>query len=127
MAAGQKKDDAPADLALVGAALRVEHEIAAYTTARNLAVQLRQPDVAELLTMSLGEEQNAGPLLDVVAPPLMSVAKMPPSSDPDAPVRYGRVPQHGSPICAKNSIAGKFAGGSNIHFKRHAAKFYWCP
>ena len=33
-----EKDDAPADLALIGAAQRVEHyEIAAYTTARNLS------------------------------------------------------------------------------------------
>jgi Mn-containing catalase len=74
----QEKDDAPADLALIGAAQRVEHyEIAAYTTARNLALQLRQPTVVQLLTMSLGEEQNAGQLLDQVAQPLMSVAKMP--------------------------------------------------
>ena len=35
MAEGKKKDDAPADLALIGAAQRVEHyEIAAYTTAQ---------------------------------------------------------------------------------------------
>ena len=41
---GKEKDDAPADFALIGAAQRVEHyEIAAYTTARNLALQLRQP------------------------------------------------------------------------------------
>jgi Mn-containing catalase len=77
---GKKKDDAPADLALIGAAQRVEHyEIAAYTTARNLALQLRQPAIVQLLTMSLGEEQNAGQLLDQVAQPLMSVAKMPAS------------------------------------------------
>jgi len=75
---GKKKDDGPADLALIGAALRVEHyEIAAYTTARNLAMQVHQPAIVELLTMSLGEEQNAGQLLDQVAQPLMSVAKMP--------------------------------------------------
>jgi Mn-containing catalase len=75
---GKKKDDAPADLALIGAALRVEHyEIAAYTTARNLALQLHQPAIVEFLTMSLGEEQNAGQLLDQVAQPMMSVAKMP--------------------------------------------------
>ncbi len=80
MSEGKKKDDAPADLALVGAALRVEHyEIAAYTTARNLALQLHQPGIVDLLTMSLGEEQNAGQLLDEVAQPLMSVAKMPSS------------------------------------------------
>jgi Mn-containing catalase len=59
---------------------RVEHyEIAAYTTARNLALQLRQPMIVQLLTMSLGEEQNAGQLLDQVAQPLMSVARMPAS------------------------------------------------
>jgi Mn-containing catalase len=75
-----EKDDAPADLALIGAAQRVEHyEIAAYTTARNLALQLRQPVIVQLLTMSLGEEQNAGQLLDQVAQPLMSVARMPAS------------------------------------------------
>lgn len=78
MAEGKKKEDAPADLALIGAALRVEHyEIAAYTTARNLALQLGQPAVAQLLTLSLGEEQNAGQLLDQVAQPLMSAARMP--------------------------------------------------
>jgi Mn-containing catalase len=77
---GKEKDDAPADLALIGAAQRVEHyEIAAYTTARNLALQLRQPAIVQLLTMSLGEEQNAGQLLDQIAQPLMSVAKMPAS------------------------------------------------
>jgi Mn-containing catalase len=77
---GKEKQDAPADLALIGAAQRVEHyEIAAYTTARNLALQLRQPLLVQLLTTSLGEEQNAGQLLDQVAQPLMSVAKMPAS------------------------------------------------
>ena len=76
----KQKDDAPADLALIGAAQRVEHyEIAAYTTARNLALQLRQPQIVQLLTASLGEEQNAGQLLDQLAQPLMSVAKMPAS------------------------------------------------
>jgi Mn-containing catalase len=80
MSEGKEKDDAPADLALIGAAQRVEHyEIAAYTTARNLALQLRQPVIVHLLTMSLGEEQNAAMLLDQVAQPLMSVAKMPAS------------------------------------------------
>ena len=80
MSESKSKDDAPADLALIGAAQRVEHyEIAAYTTARNLALQLRQPALVQLLTMSLGEEQNAGQLLDQIAQPLMSAAKMPAS------------------------------------------------
>jgi Mn-containing catalase len=78
MSESEKKEDAAADLALIGAAQRVEHyEMAAYTTARNLALQLRQPVIVKLLTMSLGEEQNAGQLLDQVAQPLMSVARMP--------------------------------------------------
>ena len=78
MEEGRKKDDAPADLALIGAALRVEHyEIAAYTTARNLALQLHIPIIVDLLTQSLGEEQNAGQLLDQLAQPIMSVARMP--------------------------------------------------
>ncbi|WP_028749218.1 DUF892 family protein [Rhizobium mesoamericanum] len=78
MSEGKKKDDASADIALIGAALRVEHyEIAAYTTVRNLALQLSQPQIAQLLTLSLGEEQNAGQLLDQVSQPLMSVARMP--------------------------------------------------
>src|SRR6185436_15755625 len=80
MGEGKKKDDVPADLGLIGAALRVEHyEIAAYTTARNLALQLQLPVIVDLLTQSLGEEQNAGQLLDQVAQPLMSVARMPAS------------------------------------------------
>ena len=78
MQEGKEKDDAPADLALIGVAQRVEHyEMAAYTTARNLAVQMRQSEIVQLLTMSLGEEQNAGQLLDQVAQPLVSIARMP--------------------------------------------------
>jgi Mn-containing catalase len=78
MAEGKKKDDASADLALIGAAIRVEHyEIAGYTTARNLALQLHQPELVQLLTTSLGEEQNAAQLLDQVSQPLMSVGRMP--------------------------------------------------
>ena len=74
------KEDAAADLALIGAAERVEHyEIAAYTTARNLAMRLHQPGVVKLLTMTLGEEQNAAQLLDQVSQPLMSASKMPAS------------------------------------------------
>jgi Mn-containing catalase len=80
MSEGKKKDDAPADIGLIGAAQRVEHyEIAAYTAARNLALQLHRSEIVELLTLSLGEEQNASQLLDQVAQPLMSVARMPAS------------------------------------------------
>jgi Mn-containing catalase len=78
MAESEEQDDAAADLALIGAAQRVEHyEIAAYTTARNLAMQMQNPDLVQLLTLSLGEEQNASQLLDQVAQPLLSLARMP--------------------------------------------------
>jgi Mn-containing catalase len=73
-----EKDDATADLALIGAAQRVEHyEISGYTTARNLAQQLRHSAIVQHLTKSLAEEENADQLLNQVARPLMSVAKMP--------------------------------------------------
>jgi Mn-containing catalase len=75
-----KKDEAVADLALIGAAQRVEHyEISGYTTARNLAQQLHQSAIVQLLNQSLGEEENADQLLNQVARSLMSVAKMPAS------------------------------------------------
>jgi Mn-containing catalase len=78
MEESKKKEDAAADLALIGAAQRVEHyEIAGYTTARNLAQQLHHSALVQLLAKSLAEEENADQLLNQVARPLMSVAKMP--------------------------------------------------
>jgi Mn-containing catalase len=78
MQEGEEKEDAAADLALIGAAQRVEHyEISGYTTARNLAQQLRHSAVVELLSKSLAEEENADQLLNQVSRSLMSVAKMP--------------------------------------------------
>ena len=47
------------------------------STARNLAVQMRSSTLVQLLTASLGEEQNAAQLLDQLAQPLLSVARMP--------------------------------------------------
>jgi Mn-containing catalase len=78
MEEGKKKDDAAADLALIGAAQRVEHyEIAGYTTAKNLAQQLHHSAVVQLLATSLAEEENADQLLNQVARPLMAAARMP--------------------------------------------------
>ena len=42
-----------------------------------LAQQLHQSAVVQHLTKSLGEEENADVLLDQIARPLMSVARMP--------------------------------------------------
>jgi Mn-containing catalase len=78
MSQAKQKEDAPADLALIGAAQRVEHyEISGYTTAKNLAQQLRHSAIVALLSKSLAEEENADQLLNQVARTLMSVAKMP--------------------------------------------------
>src|ERR1700716_649756 len=78
IAEGRKKDDAAADLALIGAAQRVEHyEMSGYTTARNLAQQLHNSAIVQLLSKSLAEEENADQMLNQVARPLMSVARMP--------------------------------------------------
>ena len=38
---------------------------------------MRNPTLAQLLTASLGEERNASQLLDQLAQPLLSVARMP--------------------------------------------------
>ncbi len=78
MREGKDMDDATSDLALIGAAQRVEHyEIAGYTTARNLAQQLHHSAIVQHLTNSLGEEGNADQLLSQVAQSLMSAARMP--------------------------------------------------
>jgi Mn-containing catalase len=78
MAQGKKKDAYLADLALIAAAHKIEHyEIASYMTARNLAFQLRSPDVSRLLQMSLAEEQNSDLLLDQIARPLTSISGRP--------------------------------------------------
>src|ERR1700759_2972688 len=80
IAESEEKEDAAADLALIGAAQRVEHyEIAGYSTARNLAGQLRHSAIVSLLSKSLAEEENADQLLNQVARSLMSVARMPAS------------------------------------------------
>jgi Mn-containing catalase len=73
----QKKPSAM-DLALIAAAQKVEHyEIAGYKSARDLAQQLNETAVVHLLQLSLSEEENADQLLNQLARPLMSSAKMP--------------------------------------------------
>ncbi|WP_229170726.1 YciE/YciF ferroxidase family protein [Bradyrhizobium altum] len=76
MAKGEKKEDAAADLALIGTAQRVEHyEISAYTTAKNIAQQL--PTVRSSRCCRNPLRKNSDQLLNQVARSLMSVAKMP--------------------------------------------------
>jgi Mn-containing catalase len=78
MEEGKKKEDASADLSLIAAAQRVEHyEASGYSSARNLAQQLRTPVIVQLLSASLAEEENADQLLNQVAQSLMTAARMP--------------------------------------------------
>lgn len=80
---GSRKDDSLADLALIGAAQRVEHyEISGYTTAKNLAQQLRHSAIVALLSKSLAEEENADQLLNQISRTLLTVAKMPDAIEP---------------------------------------------
>jgi len=71
------KESVARDLALIAAAQKVEHyEISAYGTARFMAQQLGQPDIAMLLSRSLAEEENADSVLTDCAKPLVSEAKL---------------------------------------------------
>jgi Mn-containing catalase len=68
--------------ALIAAAQRLErYEMSGYTTARNLAQRLHHSAIVQHLSKSLAEEENADQLLNQVARPLMSVAKMPAAVD----------------------------------------------
>jgi ferritin-like metal-binding protein YciE len=68
----QDADDELKDLAIIGAAQRVEHyEIAAYGTARAFAERLGNEEVAELLQETLTEEEEADERLTEIAESLM--------------------------------------------------------
>jgi len=69
---GKEKDDVEADLALIGAAQRVEHyEMAAYGTARAIAERLGENKIVQLLSQTLAEEEKADKTLTGIAEPLM--------------------------------------------------------
>lgn len=69
---GMDKDDVSADLALIGAAQKVEHyEISGYGTLRILARQIGEIEVSNLLTQTLGEEEAADFLLSEIAKPII--------------------------------------------------------
>jgi Mn-containing catalase len=76
IADGKEKEDSIADLALIGAAQRVEHyEISAYGTARTIAEQLGQDEVVQLLEQTLEEEKTADQTLSRIAGPLFEESK----------------------------------------------------
>lgn len=73
----KEKESTARDLALIGGAQKIEHyEISAYATARTMAQQLGQPEVAQLLGKTLAEEENADSILTDCARPLISEAKL---------------------------------------------------
>jgi Mn-containing catalase len=75
IAEGEEKDERIADLALIAAAQRVEHyEISGYGTARCLAKQIGEREVAVLLSHTLGEEEGADFLLTAVSQPILQQA-----------------------------------------------------
>ena len=85
---GEDKQPLAADLALIGAAQRVEHyEIAAYGTARCLAKQIGEREVATLLSHTLGEEESSDYLLTTIAKPIMQDASSAPDEVESKPVR----------------------------------------
>jgi Mn-containing catalase len=72
---GEELDDLTADLALIAAAQKVEHyEICGYGTARYLARQLGEREVATLLSHTLGEEESADFLLTEITKPILQQA-----------------------------------------------------
>ena len=72
---GEDKDEVTADLALIGAAQKVEHyEISGYGTARCLARHLGERKVAKLLSYTLGEEESADFILTDLSQPLLQQA-----------------------------------------------------
>jgi Mn-containing catalase len=71
----EEMDEIAADLAVIGAAQKVEHyEISAYGTARALARQIGERDIATLLSHSLGEEESSDYLLTELSKPLLQDA-----------------------------------------------------
>ena len=71
----EDEDDLTYDLALIAAAQKVEHyEISGYGTARNLARQLGEREVATLLSHTLGEEESSDYQLSELSKPILQDA-----------------------------------------------------
>ncbi len=72
---GAEKPEQASDLALLTAAQKVEHyEISGYGTLRNLARQIGEFQVYELLSHTLGEEESADFLLSEASKPIIQQA-----------------------------------------------------
>jgi Mn-containing catalase len=72
---GKELDSALADLALIGAAQRVEHyEIAAYRAVSAMLESMGHDDAVELLSQTLAEEEKADQTLAKLSEPLLREA-----------------------------------------------------
>jgi Mn-containing catalase len=93
---GKEKEPLAADLALITAAQKVEHyEISGYGTARALARQIGEIEVATLLSHTLGDEESADFLLTLISKPMLLQAKL---EDMGADVDLEAVPaKNGAP------------------------------
>jgi ferritin-like metal-binding protein YciE len=73
----EDKQELAADLALIAVAQKVEHyEISGYGTARCLARQIGNPQVATLLSRTLGEEESSDYLLTELSKPILQDATL---------------------------------------------------
>jgi len=82
MEESREEEDLAADLALIASAQKVEHyEIAGYGTARSLARQIRENEIATLLGHTLGEEETTDFLLTEISKPLLQQATLMDNTD----------------------------------------------
>jgi Mn-containing catalase len=82
----EDKEGLAADFCLIAAAQKVEHyEISGYGTARSLARQIGERDVATLLSHTLGEEESSDYLLTEISKPILQDATLEDESPTRAP------------------------------------------
>ena len=102
---GTHKQPLAADLALITAAQKVEHyEISGYGTARALARQIGEIEVATLLSHTLGDEENADFMLTLISKPMLQRATL---EDMGAEVDLDTTPVNGAPAQVKRKKAAK--------------------
>ncbi|HLH02711.1 MAG TPA: ferritin-like domain-containing protein [Bryobacteraceae bacterium] len=84
IAEGKEKEEAVADLALAGAAQKVEHyEISGYGTLRTVAERAGHTKVAKLLAQTLAEEEKTDKLLTELSAPLLEQASQGEEEEPE--------------------------------------------
>jgi Mn-containing catalase len=88
----EDKEELASDLALIAAAQKVEHyEISGYGTARCLARQIRERQVATLLAHILGDEERSDFLLTEMGKPLLQDASLTDETPTRAPAAKAKV------------------------------------